>query len=137
MSARIVNDLADLPPLGEGSHDDPQDGACIMEAVAYVAGDEWSDHPACACPVISAFLRSWNDALPDEERDWLVDAMNAERASKAGHASHSIWRGLADPRVLALALVYFGTSAGLYTLGIWAPQIIQHKNILLFQNQCF
>jgi ACS family tartrate transporter-like MFS transporter len=27
-------------------------------------------------------------------------------------------------RVLALALIYFGTSAGLYTLGIWAPQII-------------
>ncbi len=25
----------------------------------------------------------------------------------------------------ALALVYFGTSAGLYTLGIWSPQIIR------------
>ena len=63
--------------------------------------------------------------LPDEERAWLVDTMNAELASKAGHASHSMWRGLADPRVLALSLIYFGTSAGLYTLGIWAPQIIK------------
>jgi MFS transporter, ACS family, tartrate transporter len=51
--------------------------------------------------------------------------MNAERAKKAAVAHHSIWRGLADMRVLALALVYFGTSAGLYTLGIWAPQIIK------------
>ena len=51
--------------------------------------------------------------------------MNAERAAKSGTASHSIWRGLADLRVLALSLVYFGTSAGLYTLGIWAPQIIK------------
>jgi MFS transporter, ACS family, tartrate transporter len=63
--------------------------------------------------------------LADDERAWLVDAMNAERTKKAGTAHHSIWRGLADIRVLALALVYFGTSAGLYTLGIWAPQIIK------------
>ncbi len=55
--------------------------------------------------------------------------MNAELASKAGHASHSIWRGLADLRVLALALIYFGTSAGLYTLGIWAPQIIKQLGV--------
>ncbi|WP_315806290.1 MULTISPECIES: MFS transporter [unclassified Bradyrhizobium] len=63
--------------------------------------------------------------LADEERNWLVQAMNAERTGKAAVASHSIWRGLADIRVLALSLVYFGTSAGLYTLGVWAPQIIK------------
>ena len=46
---------------------------CVMEAVAFVAGEEWSDHPECACPVISAFLRSWNDGLPnDAERDRLL-----------------------------------------------------------------
>lgn len=63
--------------------------------------------------------------LKDAERKWLVDTMNAENAAKAGVASHSLWRGLSDARVLALSLVYFGTSAGLYTLGIWAPQIIK------------
>jgi ACS family tartrate transporter-like MFS transporter len=63
--------------------------------------------------------------LAEEERTWLVEAMNAERSKKAATAHHSIWRGLADLRVLALSLVYFGTSAGLYTLGIWAPQIIK------------
>src|SRR6202012_5446048 len=63
--------------------------------------------------------------LADDERNWLVRTMNAERTAKAGTASHSIWRGLADLRVLALSLVYFGTSAGLYTLGVWAPQIIK------------
>ncbi|MFX8051623.1 MFS transporter, partial [Acinetobacter baumannii] len=35
----------------------------------------------------------------------------------------------ANPRVLALALIYFGTSAGLYTLGIWAPQIIKQLGV--------
>ncbi|CCE05511.1 putative transport protein, MFS superfamily [Bradyrhizobium sp. STM 3843] len=63
--------------------------------------------------------------LTDEERSWLVRTMNAEVTSRAGIASHSVWRGLADIRVLALSLVYFGTSAGLYTLGVWAPQIIK------------
>ena len=63
--------------------------------------------------------------LADDEREWLVNEMNAERAAKGSKAPHSIVAGLTDPRVLALALIYFGTSAGLYTLGIWAPQIIR------------
>jgi len=63
--------------------------------------------------------------LTYDERAWLVDTMKVERAKMAGTSHHSIWRGLADVRVLALALVYFGTSAGLYTLGISAPQIIK------------
>lgn len=63
--------------------------------------------------------------LKDDERTWLVNAMAAEDAKKEGSAKHSIIRGIANPRVLGLALIYFGTSAGLYTLGIWAPQIIK------------
>ena len=67
--------------------------------------------------------------MKDDEREWLVNEMAAEHAAKAGTASHSIWRGLADLRVLALSLIYFGTSAGLYTLGIWAPQIIKEMGV--------
>jgi ACS family tartrate transporter-like MFS transporter len=71
--------------------------------------------------------------LSDDERNWLVRTMNAEAAQKAGTASHSVWRGLADLRVIALSLVYFGTSAGLYTLGIWAPQIIKEFGLAALQ----
>jgi ACS family tartrate transporter-like MFS transporter len=71
--------------------------------------------------------------LKDDEREWLVNEMAAEHAAKAGTASHSIWRGLADLRVLALSLIYFGTSAGLYTLGIWAPQIIKEFGLSSLQ----
>ncbi|HEY0328415.1 MAG TPA: MFS transporter [Rhodopseudomonas sp.] len=71
--------------------------------------------------------------LKPDERNWLVGTMDAETAQKAGTASHSIWRGLADLRVIALALVYFGTSAGLYTLGIWAPQIIKEFGLSALQ----
>ena len=67
--------------------------------------------------------------LKQEERDWLVKTMQAENAGKDKQQHHSILRGLANPRVLALALVYFGTSAGLYTLGIWAPQIIKELGV--------
>jgi ACS family tartrate transporter-like MFS transporter len=71
--------------------------------------------------------------LRDDERRWLVNTMNAEAANKAGTASHSVWHGLADLRVIALSLVYFGTSAGLYTLGIWAPQIIKEFGLASLQ----
>ncbi|MEY5097937.1 MAG: hypothetical protein RJA36_656 [Pseudomonadota bacterium] len=67
--------------------------------------------------------------LKDDERAWLVKTMNAEAAEKGTAAKHSFIRGMADLRVLALALIYFGTSAGLYTLGIWAPQIIKQLGV--------
>lgn len=73
--------------------------------------------------------------LEVEERDWLSATMNAERAAKdkAG-AGHNILKGMTDIRVLALSLVYFGTSAGLYTLGIWAPQMIHGFGPTAFQT---
>lgn len=46
--------------LAEGSHKSIDDGACLMEAVAYVAGEKFSDHPECASKVLGAFGRSLN-----------------------------------------------------------------------------
>jgi hypothetical protein len=67
----IVNELdLDSLVLKLGKHD-PDSEMCVMEAVAYVAGEEWSDSPKCASPVIGAFLRSWNDTLDDEARQQL------------------------------------------------------------------
>jgi hypothetical protein len=42
-----------------------------MEVVSYVAGEPFSDFPECACPVMGAFLRNWNDSLGDESRQML------------------------------------------------------------------
>jgi ACS family tartrate transporter-like MFS transporter len=65
--------------------------------------------------------------LKAEERDWLIAKLSDEEKARVGHAGHTAGalRALRDPRVLALALIYFGTSAGLYTLGLWAPLIIR------------
>jgi hypothetical protein len=59
--------------LKVGAHSSNSREMCVMEAVAFVAGEGWTDSPECACPVISIFLRSWNDGLPnDAERDRLL-----------------------------------------------------------------
>ena len=62
--------------------------------------------------------------LAPDERDWLSRAIQQEQSSFRDPRSHSAWRALADPKVLALSLAYFGTSAGLYTIGFWAPLIV-------------
>jgi len=66
--------------------------------------------------------------LAPEERDWLVSRLKAEQAITAsahGGGLTSVWRTMRDLRVLALSLIYLGTSAGLYTLGLWAPLILR------------
>lgn len=64
--------LAQIARLSAGAHDGIEDGACAMEAVAFITGEPWSDHPKCASPVIGAFMRAWNDGLPDDERNALI-----------------------------------------------------------------
>jgi len=120
----------------------PVSGALLeMHGVLGLAGWQWmfliEAFPAVILGVVVLFYMTdrpekakW---LADDERTWLVNEMNAEQAAKSGTASHSIWRGLADPKVLTLSLVYFGTSAGLYTLGIWAPQIINQFGLTSLQ----
>ena len=57
--------LASVTVLSAGAHSAPNGEfmACVMEAAAFVAGEPWSDHPECTCPVIAAFMRGWNDGL--------------------------------------------------------------------------
>lgn len=72
--------------LEQGAHDAPNNRlvrACVMEAVAYVAGEPWSDSPECASPVLGAFLRSWNDSLSDEDRQMLKPLIPRLVGSKA------------------------------------------------------
>ncbi len=63
--------------------------------------------------------------LTAEERGWLSRAIEEEQAAIIDPHRHSAWRALADWKVLALSLAYFGTSAGLYTIGFWAPLIVK------------
>jgi ACS family tartrate transporter-like MFS transporter len=70
--------------------------------------------------------------LTADERDWLSSAIQREQTGIKDPRSHSAWRALADWKVLALSIAYFGTSAGLYTIGFWAPLIIKGLGFSVF-----
>src|SRR5207248_6831847 len=57
--------------LGRGKHSSPDQGACVMELASMLAGERFSDRPRAVCPVVGAFLRTYNDALDDERRQDL------------------------------------------------------------------
>ena len=62
----------DTITLAKGAHKDRSDGLCLLEAVAWFAGEPHSDHPACVSPVLAAYGRSLNDALGDDSRRLLI-----------------------------------------------------------------
>ena len=53
--------------LQSGAHEAGEE-LCFMEAVAFLAGEGHSDHPACVCPVLGIFARPWNDYLKTKDR---------------------------------------------------------------------
>jgi ACS family tartrate transporter-like MFS transporter len=67
---------------------------------------------------------SW---LTAGERSWLKSTLAAEHveATPGEDGLRATWAVLREPRVLTLAFIYSGTSAGLYALGFWAPLLIK------------
>jgi len=43
-----------------------------MEFASYLAGERWSDHPACTDPVLAALARAVNDLVSDTRRQELL-----------------------------------------------------------------
>jgi ACS family tartrate transporter-like MFS transporter len=70
--------------------------------------------------------------LATDEREWLSQAILREQTAIKDQRSLSAWRAMMDWKVLALALAYFGTSAGLYTIGFWAPLIVSGLGFSVF-----
>jgi len=69
--------------LSTGSHATREAGVCVMELVAWFAGERHSDKPQCACPVIASFARQLNDNLTDEYRQRLKPLIPALALSRA------------------------------------------------------
>jgi len=63
--------------------------------------------------------------LPDRERDWLVNELERERATKSTQGSGSFWKTLQTRDVWLLALAYFGMVCGLYGFNLWLPTIVK------------
>jgi ACS family tartrate transporter-like MFS transporter len=72
---------------------------------------------------------SW---LTDEERTWLAGEMERERREVTAQGEYTIWQALGNPRVLALALIYFGIVTASVGLVLFAPQIIKQSGLSNF-----
>ena len=65
-----------MPTLSPGRHRNPKKGACFMEFASFLAGERWSDHPACTHPLLAALARDVNDLSSDAARAQLMPLVN-------------------------------------------------------------
>ncbi len=72
--------------------------------------------------------------LADEERDWLVARQKQERAHRESVHAFSVKEALFNPRVLAIALIYFGANATNYGLSFFLPQIVKSFGLTNLQT---
>jgi hypothetical protein len=88
-----------MPILSAGRHRSPLRGACFMEFASYLAGERWSDHPACTHGTLAHLARMVNDLTSEAGRarltpliptvigltsdDPLLDVLLALRAASA------------------------------------------------------
>jgi hypothetical protein len=92
--------VAGMPRLDVGKHQGPEHGACLMEYVSVLAGQRFTDRPACTPAAVAVVARRVNDAVGDRARTRL-----ARWAPELIGARHQ--RGLDDTVVLCC------TAAGL------------------------
>ena len=72
--------------------------------------------------------------LEPAERDWLIRQLASERAAKESVRHFSLREVFTHPRMIALALVYFGIVIGLYSPGLWMPQIVKNFGASILQT---
>lgn len=72
MSTHGLSVPEQLPILSRGKHRNPRKGACFMELASYLAGERWSDHPACTHPLLAGVARRVNDYTSDGARHRLA-----------------------------------------------------------------
>ncbi|AXE90878.1 hypothetical protein [Streptomyces sp. Go-475] len=76
-----------LPVPGRFAHLHPDDGACLMEAAALLAGGRFTDSPAGTHPALAALARAVNDSVTDAARRALwplaADLADARPESRA------------------------------------------------------
>ncbi|MFM0097610.1 MFS transporter [Paraburkholderia nemoris] len=72
--------------------------------------------------------------LAKDERDWLVARQAQEREHREAVRTFSVKEALFNPRVLAVALIYFGANATNYGLSFFLPQIVKSFGLTNLQT---
>lgn len=89
-----------IPTLSRGSHDNPRQGACLMEYVSVLAGQPFSDRPSCTDPLLATIARVVNDRVSDKARPRLAGL--APDLAGAGRLD-SLQRAVIQARCAAMA----------------------------------
>jgi hypothetical protein len=72
--------------LSKGPHRSPDDGVCVMELASMLAGERFTDHPRSVCRVIGGFLRCYNDAIDQAQRQDLYAYASKVVGTRQGRA---------------------------------------------------
>jgi len=104
-----------------------------MDGVAGLAGWQWlfiiEAAPALFMTFGVLFYLTDRPAeahwLAADERQWLAARLTAEQRQRETARHYTVMQALANPRVLALSLVYFGCVATNYGLGFFLPTIVK------------
>jgi MFS transporter, ACS family, tartrate transporter len=64
-----------------------------------------------------------------EEREWLTAELHRERREVEAVRSYTLWQSLYNPRVIALALIYFGIAAASVGLVMFLAQIVKELGL--------
>jgi ACS family tartrate transporter-like MFS transporter len=131
--ARIIGWFMAAIPLSSvlGS---PVSGMILgMDGLGGLAGWQWlfimEAAPALILSVVVWFYLTDHPAdakwLDPEERAWLTRRLAGEVRQKQEVHGITVLQSLFNPKVLALALVYFGAVATNYGTAFWLPQIVK------------
>jgi D-galactonate transporter len=104
-----------------------------LDGRAGLAGWQWmfiiEAAPAIVLSVVTFFYltdrprdATW---MANDERAWLMERLAAEEQQRRAVAHFGVFAAMVNPRVLALALVYFGAVSCNYGVGFWLPQIVK------------
>ena len=140
--ARITSAFMAAIPLSSviGS---PLSGQILrMDGIAGLAGWQWlfvvEAIPALILAVVvlgyltdRPSLATW---LAPQESAWLDARLAAEDREREAVRHFSVWQSLANPRVLAISVVYFGVVACNYVLSFWLPTMVKSFGVSTMQT---
>jgi nitrate/nitrite transporter NarK len=63
--------------------------------------------------------------LTSEEKKWLANRLETERAATASHGHHSMSTAMSSGRVWTFAAIYFAIVMSFYGITFWLPQIVK------------
>ena len=104
-----------------------------MNGVGGIAAWQWlfilEAAPAIILAVVVVFYLTDRPAdatwLQPDERAWLAERLTSEERRRVQAEHFTIGQTLSNPRILGLALVYFGAVACNYGIGFWLPTIVK------------